>query len=119
MDFRGDGPKTMSCKPPLPTCGANDVVSLLDVTRDLAKADVVAAFAKTPAPVYGRDARPVDGTIFFVSRGDGKAIYVGADCGAGQTTCTPVPKGVRALADHLTMLAAHQLAAPECAAFRQ
>ncbi|MDB4981014.1 MAG: hypothetical protein JWM82_1766 [Myxococcales bacterium] len=117
--FRGgDGPTTMTCAPALPACGTNDVVSLLDITRDLASADVVAAFALTTAPVYGRDARPVDGTVFFVRRADGRTIYVGGDCGAGQSGCVAVPRGVRALADDLTALASQMLAKPECAAFR-
>jgi hypothetical protein len=117
--FRGaDGPTTMTCAPALPTCGANDVISLLDITRDLADADVVAAFALTTAPVYGVDSRPVDGTIFFVRRGDGRSLYVGSDCGTGQSGCVAVPRGVRFLADQMNALASQMLAAPECAAFR-
>jgi hypothetical protein len=117
--FRGgDGPTMMECAPALPTCGSNDVISLLDITRDLAHPDVVAAFAKTTAPVYGIDPRPVDGTIFSVSRGDGRSLLVGSDCGAGQTGCVAVPHGVRVLADQLSALASQMLATPECAAFR-
>jgi hypothetical protein len=118
-DFRGgDGPTTMECAPPLPACGASGVISLLDVTRDLADPDVVAAFALTTSPVYGRDSRPVDGTIFFVRRGDGRTLYVGGDCTAGETGCVPVPRGVRLLADQMNALANQMLAAPECAALR-
>jgi hypothetical protein len=113
-----DGPTTMECAPALPACGANDVVSLLDVTRDLANADVGAAFALTTAPVYGRDSRPVDGQIFFVRRGDGRTLYIGGDCGPGASGCVAVPRGLRALADDLSALASQMLAKPECATFR-
>jgi hypothetical protein len=117
--FRGaDGGATMECAPALPACGANDVISVLDLTRDLANADVVAAFALATAPVYGRDSRPVDGQIFFVRRGDGRTLYVGRDCGAGASGCVAVPRGLRVLADQLTALASQMLAKPECAAFR-
>jgi hypothetical protein len=117
--FRGaDGGSTMECAPGLPACGANDVISLLDITRDLANADVVAAFALTTAPVYGTDPRPIDGTVFFVRRGDGRTLYIGNDCGAGQTGCVAVPRGLRFLADQLNALASQMLAKPECAAFR-
>ncbi len=117
--FRGgDGPTTMTCAPALPTCGAHDVISLLDITRDLADADVVAGFALTTAPIYGRDSRPIDGQIFFVRRADGRTVYVGGDCGAGSSGCLAVPRGVRALADQLTALASQMLAKPDCASFR-
>jgi hypothetical protein len=116
--FVGGAPISMECAPALPACGARDAISLLDVTRALAHPDVVAAFAQTSPPVYGRDSRPLDGSIFAVRRGDGRTLYIGIDCFAGQADCVAVPRGLRTLADQLTALGRQMLAAPECAAFR-
>jgi hypothetical protein len=115
--YHVDGSPTAECSPAFPACGAPDVITVLDITRDLADPDVQAAFANTTTPVYGLDQRPVDGPIFSVKRSDGRGFLVGAPCVAS-TNCTEIPRGVKTLADHLKQLDAQQLAGAECASVK-
>jgi hypothetical protein len=115
--YRVDGSPTAECSPSFPACGAKDVITVLDITRDLADPDVQAAFAKASTPVYGLDQRPVDGPIYSVTRADGRGFLVGAPC-AVSTNCTEIPAGVKTLADHLKQLDSQQLAKTECASVK-
>jgi hypothetical protein len=83
---------------PIPRCsGDARVVTTSDLTRALLAPSVAAAFA-TPTPVFGEDARPVDGAILVIRRADGKSIGVGGRCRAGSSLCA------RPLTDELAAL---------------
>ncbi len=103
------------CSPPLPACRFMDVVTLKDITRALDHPDVQAAFA-TPTPLtYGRDARPVDGTIYSVKRSsDGHGMLVGSPCAAGDVGCRAIPGGLDVLVGHLKGLDQQLLSHPSC-----
>ncbi len=75
--------------------------------------DVQAAFARAPV-LYGRDLRPVDGTVFRISFGGSKTIDVGAAC-APQAGCRAIPAGVQSLVDLLRGLDQQELSGPACA----
>jgi hypothetical protein len=116
MSFRGAAPSTKECSPALPACGAQDTISLLDILRDLADADVKAAFAQATPPLYGVDSRPVDGQVYAVTRADGHGVLVGGPCGTPtRGGCRAIPRGLQALVDHLKMLDEAQLDKPACA----
>ena len=112
------GGSPLSCSPPMPTCEASDVISADDIeVQDLANADVQAALAMAQPPLYGRDLRPVDGTVFEFKRGDGRGFQAGDDCdGSG---CTAIPAGIAQLVRRLQALDRQQLVAPECASVRR
>jgi hypothetical protein len=113
------GPALLSCAPPLPACGASDVITSYDVeVHDLPLADVQAALAMATPPLYGFDMRPSDGTVFEFRRADGRGFLVGSPCTGATTPCTAVPAGVAQLKQRLLDLDAQQLAQPECAALR-
>jgi len=103
-------PATTTCGNVVP-CGVASAVSIEDLNAALANADVVAAFAAAPI-TYGRDMRPVDGSVFEVTQG-GHSVVVGIPC-SGSITCTPIPAGVQALMDLLRRLDAERLAEPDC-----
>ena len=66
---------------------------------------------------YGVDSRPVDGTVFRITR-NGKSIDVGGACGSSPApACVPIPPGVDALASALRSLDTQELAKPACNAF--
>lgn len=109
----GDRPD-MVCAPALPACGAADLVTPQEIEARLAHPDVQAAFARTPAPLFGRDTRPVDGVVFEVRRADGRGFLVGQDCEPTLSSCQAVPPGVKALRDRLVALDRQQLKAAEC-----
>jgi hypothetical protein len=113
---RGDGP-TRSCTPLMPPCGAQGVISAHDIeTSGLQNADVQAALAQPTPPLFGRDLRPVDGTVLELKRHDGRGLLIGADCPATFSSCRAIPPGVARLRDLLLALDKQQLATPECAA---
>ena len=106
---------SFSCATQLGACDAGPV-AVGEVERALAHPDVVAAFAAATTPVFGVDSRPVDGTVFEITR-NGKSIDVGSDCGASSApACVPIPPGVAALAAVLKSLDAQELAKPACKA---
>jgi hypothetical protein len=106
-----------SCSPPMPTCGALDVITAYDIeVHDLARADVQAALAAPEPLIYGQDTRPVDGALFEFKRADGRGFLVGSPCQAAG--CRAIPPGLAQLAKRLQDLDQQQLAAPECAALR-
>jgi hypothetical protein len=112
-----DGPQVRSCSPTLPACGAPGVVSLSTIAQDLTDADVQTAFALTTSHVYGVDSRPMDGTVWSITRAGGGNILVGSPCPSPtMNSCQPIPPGIQRLADDLKSLAAPMSASPACAA---
>jgi hypothetical protein len=112
-----DGPQVRSCSPTLPACGAPGVVSISTIAQDLADADVQMAFALTTTHVYGVDSRPMDGTVWSITRAGGGNILVGSPCPSPtMNSCQPIPPGIQRLADDLKSMAAPMSASPACAA---
>jgi hypothetical protein len=113
-------PPDISCAPALPACGTEDLWSPSDVMRAVADADVQAALAMPTPPIYGRDTRPVDGSVFQFRRVDGRGFLAGTACGSASTlpACTEVPAGVSRLVNLLRALDEQQLRDPSCAALR-
>jgi hypothetical protein len=114
--FGGSAPAESTCAPALPACGTANVITARDVVRDLANADVRAAFAQATPPFFGVDTRPVDGVAFKVTRADGHGFFVGNPCGPPAVDCRAIPPGVQTLVDLLKALDQQQLANAECAA---
>jgi hypothetical protein len=105
-----------SCTTQVGGCDA-PAVAIGDVERALAHPDVVSAFAAAATPVYGVDSRPVDGTVFEITR-NGKSIDVGSPCGSSSApACVQIPAGVDALAAVLRSLDTQELAKAACSAF--
>ncbi len=114
-------PPLASCSPPLPACGSPQVITASDVQlRDLADPDVRAALGQATPPLYGRDTRPVDGTVFELVRDDGRGFLVGQECqgNSGPGTCRAIPRGIAQLVTRLRDLDRQQLRAEECRALR-
>jgi hypothetical protein len=111
-------PRTATCAPALPPCGAQGVISASDVMRALASSDVQAAFAEPTPMFFGVDRRPVDGPAYAVKRSDGRGLLVGDPCGPPAVDCRAIPPGVQALVDLLKMLDQQQLAMSACAALK-
>ena len=114
-------PANISCAPAMPPCGLEDIYGPPDIMRAIADADVQAALAMATPPTYGRDTRPVDGTIFQFLRADGRGFLAGGACGSGgglPGTCVEVPAGITRLVNTLRALDQQQLADPSCAALR-
>jgi hypothetical protein len=112
-----DGPSVRTCSPSLPACGASGVVSISTIAQDLTDADVQTAFALTTSHVYGVDSRPMDGTVWSITRAGGGNILVGSPCPSPtMNSCQPIPPGIQRLADDLKSLAAPMSASPACAA---
>jgi Pacifastin inhibitor (LCMII) len=116
-DYRGiaDGDTVHTCRPSLPVCGAPAVVSVSTIVQDLADADVQAAFTAAAPQLYGFDQRPMDGSVWSITRAADGTILVGAPCsstaGAG---CRAVPTGVQRLTDDLKSLATAMAAQSVC-----
>ena len=111
-----DGPNVRTCSPALPACGALGVVSISTIAQDLNDADVQFAFKLTTSHVYGVDQRPVDGTVWSITRASGGNILVGGPCPSPvMDSCQPIPAGIQRLADHLRSLAIAAAASPACA----
>lgn len=109
------GPCNCSCTTMIDHCGTSDggVVDTLAVIVAFNDGDVMAAFADQTRTLYGRDTRPADGQVFVVTRGDGRRIEIGAECG-GATGCREVRAGLARLRDVLTTLQTQQLMRPPC-----
>ena len=63
--------------------------------------------------LYGRDSRPVDGTVFRIERA-GQVIELGDDCNGGTGGCRAIPAGLASLQQLLEALTQQQLALPDC-----
>jgi hypothetical protein len=110
-------PPVTECAPPLPACNTAALLDVADIMRSIANADVQHALAMTTPPLYGRDDRPTDGSIFKFQRADGRGFLAGPDCTTGQFCGGPLPDGIARLVSDLQALDQQQLAAPACAAF--
>jgi hypothetical protein len=103
--------------PPAEAHCENDVaadaqVNVPELNGALASDDFNAALAKAPV-LFGRDSRPVDGSVFRVEIG-GATIDIGDECSA-EPGCTPIPAGVAAVRQVLEALAMQQRALGSCA----
>jgi hypothetical protein len=108
-ETRFGGP-TMSCTNSVP-CDGEDAIVMAEVLAALANPEVVAAFDAS-GTIYGRDSRPVDGTILRIASGSDE-FFVGQPCdGRG---CIDIPLGVDALAALLRALTEERLAEEDCA----
>lgn len=87
-------------------CASASEVTVAAIEAAVANGDVQAALAKPPGMLYGTDTRPVDGSVFFFGRDDGKGFIVGS--GAA------VPAGLSALATLLHAAYTQAIAAPDC-----
>ncbi len=77
------------------------------------------ARSKRRPPLYGRDQRPVDGSIFSFQRADGRGFLAGSPCGTPPTaSCTEIPAGVARLVADLRALDQQQLQDLTCAPLR-
>ena len=103
-------PISIECSQELMACPSGRL-GLSDLLATLAHADVAAARAAAPV-LYGRDLRPVDGTVFQIVIG-ADVIEVGADC-TGAPGCVAIPDGVTALVELLRALDAQELGMGEC-----
>jgi hypothetical protein len=115
------GPPLISCSPPLPSCGALDIITAYDIeVHDLGDPDVLAALAQPTPPLFGRDTRPVDGVVFEFVRKDGRGFLVGSACpgNSGQGNCRDIPRGIAQITARLRELDRQQLRANECRGFR-
>jgi hypothetical protein len=111
------GQPDVSCAPALPACDSAAVVDAADILRDLAHADVQKAMAASTPPIYGRDDRPSDGTLFQLLRADGRGFLAGGPCPTGSDpTCVAPPEGVTRLVSDLRALDVQQLSDPSCSA---
>jgi hypothetical protein len=109
--FRTEQP-SLACKTELLGCGA-DSLGIGDINAALNNSDVQAAIKAAPV-VYGRDLRPVDGTVFRITI-NGKTIDVGSACRAAD--CKTIPAGVTALMQVLQAIDKQELAKPACSVF--
>ena len=80
-------PPDVTCAPALPPCNSADGIDVADIMRDIGNADVQKALAMASPPLYGRDTRPVDGSVFELRREDGRGFLVGFACGSVGTGC--------------------------------
>ncbi|HEY4011918.1 MAG TPA: hypothetical protein VGM06_01160 [Polyangiaceae bacterium] len=117
-DGGDSGPMSRACSATIGGCGEGipQPSELAVLLADFHAVDVEAAFAagNTGAPVlFGVDMRPVDGQVFVVERGDGRAFAVGSACG-GASGCVPVPAGVATLVADLTALDQLELSTTAC-----
>lgn len=109
----------VSCAPALPDCGSAKVIDVSDLLSDLLHADVQSALAEAAPPSYGRDDRPLDGTMFQFLRADGHGFLVGSACPAtGTPACVSPPDGIALLVADLRALDVQQLTDPSCAALQ-
>lgn len=95
-------PASQRCTADVQTCAAPGAPSLPELRAALDHPDVVAALAaagSTPV-LFGHDDRPSDGAVYRIVR-DGKTLDLGGECTAGGPPCTPIPTGLRVLADFL------------------
>jgi hypothetical protein len=115
-------PASSSCAPAMPPCGVEDLYSPADVMRAIGDTDVQKALAMATPPIYGRDTRPVDGSIFQLLRADGRGFLAGGACGSGGplpgAACVEVPVGITRLVNVLRALDEQQLRDASCAALR-
>ena len=106
------------CAPALPACRSSNAIDVSDIMGDLSDANVQDALAAKTPPIYGNDARPVDGQVFEVKRSTGGSFLVGYDCSPTSSSCRPIPPGIAKLVADLRALNEQQLADPNCEKLR-
>jgi len=116
---RGPTQEPIVCEPALPACNSADAIDLSDILRDLADADVQAALKEPKAPLFGKDLRPVDGTVFSFAAASGGGFLVGSASCLGGELCPPIPAGITKLVADLRALDKQQLQDPVCSALRR
>jgi hypothetical protein len=104
----GDPGSDASC---VNAVAADATVRALDVAQALEHPDVRAALDAAPV-LFGRDTRPVDGTVFQIEV-DGDLIELGWEC-MGTPGCTDVPAGLARLESMLQDLIVQQRVVPPC-----
>jgi hypothetical protein len=110
----GNAPATVLCTLDLPSCGDASRVDVADIDAAVEDPDVQAALARPTPPIYGRDTRPVDGSIFTFHRASGGGFGVGAPCGDDDSDCTPAPAGIQRLVTLLGALDTQEQTLPGC-----
>ena len=98
-----------TCAPALPACDTPNAIDLADIKRDSADPDVQAALSLKTPPLYGRDLRPNDGSIFALTASTGGGFLVGAACPATTSSCIGIPAGIAKLVLDLRALDEQQL----------
>jgi hypothetical protein len=113
-------PADLSCAPALPACGAVDLIGADDIMLGISDPAVQQALSASTPPIFGRDPRAYDGTIFQLLRADGHGFLAGETCGVatGPGACPEVPPGIARLVAALRALDQQQLADASCAALR-
>ncbi len=112
-----DGATTSACAPSLPACGAAGVVTVATINVDLADPEVAELWTlpQDPVPLFGEDARPVDGTVYSIALDDGRKVLVGTQCASPvMSSCRSIPEGLVRLTEDLRTLSRAMLADPAC-----
>lgn len=113
----GGGAAAWTCAPPPPPCNTPSIVDVADVMGYLTGPGLAPSFADPVPPLYGVDPRPVDGSVFRLTRDDGRGFVVGSPC-HGATSCAEIPGPVAGLVEKLRSLDRQQLAQESCATLR-
>ncbi len=119
---------TTSCSPDLPACdgAAAETITAAQLGAAIAHKDVQNALAARESLTYGRDTRPVDGSIFqFRRTADERDVLMGGPCSdppvlppGERPACVDVPPGLAALRALLIKLDQQQLASAQCASVK-
>lgn len=124
---RATDPADISCAPPMPACGDGAAIDVGEVMAAIRDPAVQAALSVPGNPTgmvsFGRDYRPVDGSVFRFARVGGGEFLVGAECMPGDgiqglPCVAAIPPGVARLIAALRALDQQQLQDPSCAALR-
>lgn len=112
------GRPNQTCSAEFPVCSRDArVVTTGDLVRALAHPNVQTSFEVT-LPVYGRDARPVDGSLLVIRRSDGSSLGIGEACTATDMLCARSLKpGMADLAKLLVRLYAQLVQTRQCERF--
>jgi hypothetical protein len=120
-------PPDISCAPAIPACGDSAAIDVGDVMAAIHDPMVLAALSDPVTPngtvMFGRDYRPVDGSVFRFARVGGYEFLVGAPCTPndgiqGLPCVAAIPDGVMRLMTTLRALDEQQLHDTSCAALR-
>lgn len=107
-----------TCSAAFPICSRDArLVTTGDLVRALAHPSVQTAF-ETTLPVYGRDDRPVDGSLLVIRRQDGTSLGIGGACTPPDSLCSRSLKpGMADLAKLLARLRIQLFETPQCERF--
>ena len=104
----------IACAPPLPACDTPNAIDIADIKRDLAHPDVQAALSLKSPPLYGRDTRPNDLSVFALTASTGGGFLLGTTCPASASSCIAIPAGIAKLVADLRALDQQQPGDPAC-----